>query len=339
MIEKFKNFKKHMRNSGEFFEKTSIYDNQLFGIEDFYSRSYLSGNYKIPITTINECYYELSELNAKYKFVYGYLQGIEKILKDENVKLDEEYFKLQDVSVKGESFLRMFELPDHYNNVIDYDVVYMKNLQILSDSVVKTNDSLQELSFYLTYIDKHSFFIELDNLYSIQDIFLEFYNEFTISIFGVKEDETMENIFSNVSTNKKLYINTNENKYKRLFITGVGDINNYIKQIKVYSYQDDVNSLNNGFIVYRLKDVKNINEFITVSDSNTELYQFTEKEYNEILSLITDEQKIIEKFFTEEFKLEKNTKMALDANRNFIIDFFNTKQNSSNLLIFYGKEK
>lgn len=339
MIEKFKKFKQHMRNSGEFFEKTSIYNNQLFGIEDFYSKSYLVGNYKIPISSINECFYELAELNSKYKFVYGYLQGIEKILKDENSKLDEEYFKLQDVSVKGDSFLNMFSLPDHYNNVIDYDIVYIKNLHIVSDNVIKTNDSLQELSFYLTYVDKHSFFIELDNLHSIQDIFLEFYNEFTISIFGVNDKDTMENIFSNVSTNKKLYTNTNENKYKRIFVTGVGNINDYIKQIKVYSYQDNSNNLNNGFIIYRLKNIDNINEFIAVSDSETKLYQFSEHEYKEILTLITDEQKIIDKFFTDEFRLEKNNKKILDKNKNFIIDFFNIKQNHSNLLKFYGKER
>lgn len=339
MIEKFRKFKKGMRNSNEFFENTSIYNNKLFGLEDYYSRSYLSGNYTIPITTINECFYELSELNSKYKFIYGYLEGIEKIIKDENAKLDEEYFKLQNVSVRGDSFLKMFSMPDHYNNIINYDVVYMKNLQITSDNVIKTNDSLQELKFYLTYVDKHSFFIELDQLFSIQDIFLEFYNEFKISIFGVKEDETMENIFSNVSTNKKMFTNTNENKYKRIFVTGIGDINNYIKQIKIYSYQKNLNSLVNGFIIYRLKDIENINEFVVVSDSETELYQFTESQYKEILTMINDEQKVIEKFFNEEFRLIKNKKKILDKNKNFIIDFFNIKQNNSNLLTFYGKER
>lgn len=339
MIEKFKQFKKHMRNSDEFFENTSIYNNKLFGVEDFFSKSYLSGNYNIPISTLNEFFYELSELNSKYKFVYGYLKGIEKMIKDENVKLDEEYFKLKEVSVKGESFLKMFELPDHYNNVIDYDIVYMKNLKIVSDTVIKTNDSLQELKYFITYINKHSFFIELDKLYSIQDIFLEFYNEFNISIFGVKENDTMENIFSNVSTNKKLFTNTNESKYKKIFVTGVGDINNYIKQIKVYSYKENSNSLNNGIIIYRLKNIDNINEFVSVSDSDTELYQFTEAQYKEILSLIYDENKIIEKFFNDEFKLKKNEKKLLDKNKNFIVDFFNLKQNSSNLLKFYGKER
>ena len=339
MIERFKNFKKEMRKPEDFFEKNSIYDSPLFGLEDYYSKAYLAGNYQIPISTINECFYELSELNSKYKFIYGYLKGIEETIKQENIKLDEEYFKLQDVSVKGDSFLKMFSLQDHYNNVIDYDIIYTKNLQIVSDDIVKTNDSLEELKFYLTYFDKHSFFIELDGLYSIQDIFLDFYNEFKISIFGVKEDGTMENIFSNVSTKKKTFTNTKSNKYKKIFVTGVSDINDYIKQIKIFSYQEQSKILNNGFIIYRLKGLEKINEFIAVSDSSTKLYQFTEAQYKEILSLIHDEKRVIEKFFTDEFRLAKNQKKILDKDKNFIVDFFDLKQNNSNLLKFYGKEK
>lgn len=339
ILDKYKKFKTLLSNKDSYYEQNSISNNLLFGLEDYFSEKYLSGNYDVDIDFYNKSVQELSEVLLKYKYVYGYLSSIENRLIKENEKLDEEFFQLQHVSTKGQSFLNMLELPEYYNHVVDYDIIYRKNLNIVSNDVIKTNESLSPISFYLTYHNLESFFINFDSLQEIQDIYIEFYNKFTFSIFGVKSDDTMESIHTNVSSENKFFINTNSNKYKKLFITGVGELNNYIKEIKIFSYSKKEKE-SNGFIIYHLKDIDNLKQFVAVSDSTTKLYAFNKEEYSKVMELLmTNESLAIERYLNNEYIITKNECLDCDVDKCFILDFFNNKNTISNLLTFYGKEK
>lgn len=342
MLEKYQQFKKILKNPNDYFEKYSIGSNPLFGNTSFFSNEYLDNEYELKIATINEFKHELEEVLIKYKYLLGYLSYIETNLIEMNKLLDEEFFDLNQTSTKGQSFLRMFEMPEHYNNVMDFKIVYQKNITKLNDTFIKTKDSLEQLSFYLEYVGTNSFFIVFDDLYDIRDIYIDFYNELTYSLFGVKEDDTMENLGSNLtSSESKLIINTGETKYKKIFVTGIADINSSLKEVKIFSYKETDISEKNGFLVYYIEDLSNIKEYIIVSDDETELYAFDKTTYENVINLLTsNESSCIEKYFNEQYKLEKNTNIE---NKNdssmFILEFFKRTQTKSNELKIFAKER
>lgn len=340
MLEKYKQFKTTLKNSDSYFEKYSLNDNPLFGNKVFFSNEYLDNEYELDISVLNDFKHELEESLLKYKYILGYLTSIEKTLEDENMLLDEEYFELNKYSTKGQSFLKMFNMPDHYNNVVDFKIIYQKNITKLTDMFIKTKDSLDSLKFYLEYVGNNSFFIIFDSCYEIRDIFLDFYDEITYSIFGVKEDDTMENIYSNISSSEKLFINMNNNKYKKLFITGINDLNTLIKEIKIFSYSETEIPEKNGYLVYMF-DVNKIKEFILVSDTNTELYGFDKNTYKKMIELlISNENLCIEKYFNDQYKMKKNVNIENKLTDSFyILEFFKKTQNKSNELKIFAKEK
>ena len=341
MLEKYKQFKTVLRNPNDYFEQYSIGDNPLFGNVDFFSNEYLDNEYELNVSTIYEFKHELEEVLLKYKYILGFLTSIENSLIEQNKLLDAEYFDLNKYSTKGQSFLKMFNMPDYYNNVIDFKIVYQKNITKLTDTYIKTKDSLEPLKFYLEYIGNNSFFISFDDLYEIRDIFLDFYNEITYSIFGVKEDDTMENIYSNISSSEKLFINTGTIKYKKLFITGIDDLNSLIKEIKIFSYSETDIPEKNGYLVYMLEDMNKIKDFIVVSDTETELYGFDKNIYQKMMELLTsNEQLCIEKYFNNQYRLEKNVNIENKLTDSFyILEFFKKTQNKSNELKIFAKEK
>lgn len=340
MIKKYKEFKKIFNHSDDFYEKYSIDDNDLFGNTSFYSDEFLENNYKLPISTINKFKQELQETYLKYKYIYGFLEKKEKELKEQNVQLDKEFLELNEYSTKGQSFLKMFDMPDYYNNVIDYKIIYQKNITKVNDVFVKTKDSLEPLSFYLEYVGENSFFITFDNLYIIRDIFLDFYDNVTYSIFGVKKDDTMENLFSNVDSTNKFFTNTNETKFKKLFITGIKDINQLLRNIKIFSYTDINLSEKNGFLVYNLQKLENIKEFIIVSDDETELFLFDRNTYLNVINMLSTNEKLcIESFFTTQYKVQKNVNIKnTQHNELFIVEYFKKTQFKSNELKIFAKE-
>lgn len=341
MLDNYKQFKKVLKNPNDFYEKNSIGKEPLFGSRAFFSDEYLDNSFEIDVSFINEFKHEIQELILKYKYVLGFLTSIENKLIQENKLLDEEFFELNQYSTKGQSFLKMFKMPDHYNHVLDYKIVYQKNIAKLDDTFIKTKDSLEPLKFYLQYIDNHSFFIVFDKEYEIRDIFLDFYNTVTYSIFGVKNDDTMENIYDNVTSDQKLFINTNSSKYKKIFVTGISDINNLLKEIKIFSYSETNIAEKNGYLVYMLEDLNKIKEFILVSDDNTNLYIFDKKIYPKVIELLTsNEQLCIDKYFNEQYIIDKNINIENHFfDSVYILEFFKNTDSKSNALKIFAKEK
>lgn len=340
-INNYKTFKKIFNSNDNYFESNSIDDNGLFGIKDFYSEDYLNNNYQLKVLTINKCIRELEETLLKYKYVLGCLEDVEKNLIIENQKLDQEFFKLSEVSTKGQSFLKMFKLPEHYNHVLDTKIVYQKNITIINDKFIKTKNSLSTLNFYLEYIQDNSFFVIFDKPYIIRDIFIDFYNNKTFSIFGVKEDGTMEIIKENINSNEKFLVNTNENKYSKLFVTGISDINKFLKDIKIFSYIETNIANQNGFVTYFLNDLNKFTEFIIVSDDETNTYLFDEFTYNNLLNLLaTNEKLCLEKYFNDEYIVPKNVKIKNTfKNKMYLVEYFNRNQVQSNEIKIFAKEK
>lgn len=340
-VNNYKTFKKVFNSDNNYFESNSIDDNNLFGIKDFYSEDYLNNNYQIKVSTINKCISELEEILLKYKYVLGCLEDIEKNLIAQNQNLDQEFFKLSKISTKGQSFLKMFKLPEHYNHVLDTKIVYQKNISIINDKFVKTKDSLSNINFYLEYIQDNSFFVIFDKSYIIRDIFIDFYSEKTFSIFGVKEDGTMEIIKENVNSNYKFIVNTNGNKYIKLFVTGISDINKFLKDIRVFSYIETNIANQNGFVAYFLNDLNKFTEFIIVSDDETSVYLFDEFTYNNLLNLLaTNEPLCLNKYFNNEFLVPKNIKIKNTfKNKMYLVEFFNKNQVQGNEIKIFAKEK
>lgn len=340
LLEKYQKFKSVLSHPNDYFEQYSIADNPIFGNDAFYTRSYLNSEYQLDISTFNEFKKELKEIILKYKYILGYLTSIEKILIEENKKLDDEYFNLNKSSTKGQSFLEMFTMPDYYNHVLDFKIIYQKNISRLNNSFIKTKDSLKPLSFYLEYVKNNSFFITFDKPYEIQDIYLDFYKDITYSIFGIKENGSMENIYENVSSTEKLFINTNETKYKKIFVTGIQNLNGLIKEIKVFSYAKDEILEKNGYLVYLLENMNIIKEYIIVSDDSTELYGFDKKTYYKMIELLASNEKLcIEKYFNKQYKLEKNVNIENQSTDSlYILELFSVTQNKSNELKFFAKE-
>lgn len=340
MLEKYKQFKKILKNPEDYYEKYSINDNPLFGNKLFFSDEYLDNSFEIEVSVLNEFKYELQELILKYKYLLGFLTSVENKLIQENKILDEEFFELNQYSTKGQSFLKMFNMPDYYNHVVDYKIVYQKNIKKLTDTFIKTKETLEPLNFYLQYVGDYSFFIVFDKEYDIRDIFLDFYNIITYSIFGVKSDDTMENIYSNITSEQKLFINTNKTKYKKIFVTGISNINSFLKEIKIFSYSETDIAEKNGYLVYMLENLKNIKEFIIVSDDTTELFMFDEKTYSKMIEVLTsNEQLCIEKYFNNQYKVDKNINIENKLTDSlYILEFFKKTENKSNELKIFAKE-
>ena len=340
-IENYKLFKKTLNNNDSYFENNSIGENELFGLKDFYSSKYLNNDYEIDISTIKIIVQELEEVLLKSKYVLGCFKDIELKLLEQNKKLDAEFFDLNQISTKGQSFLRMFKLPEHYNHILDTKIIYQKNIISVNDKFIKTKNSLNSISFYLDYHSSSSFFIVFDKEYYIRDIFIDLYKERTFSIFGVKKDGTMELIKDNIKSKTSFITNTNENKYNKIFVSGISDINNLLKEVKVFSYIEDDVANKNGYVTYFLDDLNKFSEYIFVSDDETKIYLFNETTYNDVINLLaTNENLCISKYFNKEFEVQKNIKIENSfENKMYLLEFFNKKQVQSNELKIFAKEK
>ena len=174
-------------------------------------------------------------------------------------------------------------------------------------------------------------------LSNIQDIFINLYNEFTISIFGIKENGSLENIVSNKNSSDKLFINTSPTLFKGIFITGIGNINGYIKELKIYEYTKGT-IRKNGIIIYKLKDLKKINKIFYGSNSGTKIYKLKTEEYNEFAKILNTDN--FSSILNENKEIQKNLEYDLNGETDIIIvEVFNQNTNISDKLNFFGKAK
>ena len=336
MKEKYIKFIEQFKENS-LYENNSIDNNELFGIKEFLDKEYLNNNFYLDKDIFIKCKNELEKVLFKYNFILNFYKEYENKLKNEIEKLDKEYFELDKVSSLGNKFFTMKTLKEYYNYIVPYDVVYKKNLIFTNDSVIKSDETLEEIDFTIKE-EKNSVFIYFNKgLTNIQDIFVNLYNEFTISIFGIKEDDSLENIVSNRDSSDKLFINTSSILFKGIFITGIGNITGYIKELKIYEYVKG-SIKKNGILAYRLKDLKKINKIFYGSNSRTKIYKLKTEEYNEFLKILNTNN--FNSILSENKEIKKNLEYDLnEENEIIIIEIFNQNINISDKLNFFGKAK
>ena len=336
MKEKYIKFIEQFKENS-LYENNSIDNNELFGIKEFLDKEYLNNNFYLDKNIFIKCKNELEKVLFKYNFILNFYKEYENKLKNEIEKLDKEYFELDKVSSLGNKFFTMKTLKEYYNYIVPYDVVYKKNLIFTNDSVIKSDETLEEIDFTIKE-EKNSVFIYFNKgLTNIQDIFVNLYNEFTISIFGIKEDDSLENIVSNRNSSDKLFINTSSILFKGIFITGIGNITGYIKELKIYEYVKG-SIKKNGILAYRLKDLKKINKIFYGSNSGTKIYKLKTEEYNEFLKILNTNN--FNSILSENKEIKKNLEYDLnEENEIIIIEIFNQNINISDKLNFFGKAK
>lgn len=336
MKEKYIKFIEQFKENS-LYENNSIDNNELFGIKEFLDKEYLNNNFYLDKDIFIKCKNELEKVLFKYNFILNFYKEYENKLKNEIEKLDKEYFELDKVSSLGNKFFTMKTLKEYYNYIVPYDVVYKKNLIFTNDSVIKSDETLEEIDFTIKE-EKNSVFIYFNKgLTNIQDIFVNLYNEFIISIFGIKEDDSLENIVSNRNSSDKLFINTSSILFKGIFITGIGNITGYIKELKIYKYVKG-SIKKNGILAYRLKDLKKINKIFYGSNSGTKIYKLKTEEYNEFLKILNTNN--FNSILSENKEIKKNLEYDLnEENEIIIIEIFNQNINISDKLNFFGKAK
>ena len=336
MKEKYIKFIEQFKENS-LYENNSIDNNELFGIKEFLDKEYLNNNFYLDKNIFIKCKNELEKVLFKYNFILNFYKEYENKLKNEIEKLDKEYFELDKVSSLGNKFFTMKTLKEYYNYIVPYDFVYKKNLIFTNDSVIKSDETLEEIDFTIKE-EKNSVFIYFNKgLTNIQDIFVNLYNEFTISIFGIKEDDSLENIVSNRNSSDKLFINTSSILFKGIFITGIGNITGYIKELKIYEYVKG-SIKKNGILAYRLKDLKKINKIFYGSNSGTKIYKLKTEEYNEFLKILNTNN--FNSILSENKEIKKNLEYDLnEENEIIIIEIFNQNINISDKLNFFGKAK
>lgn len=336
MKEKYIKFIEQFKENS-LYENNSIDNNELFGIKEFLDKEYLNNNFYLDKDIFIKCKNELEKVLFKYNFILNFYKEYENKLKNEIEKLDKEYFELDKVSSLGNKFFTMKTLKEYYNYIVPYDVVYRKNLIFTNDSIIKSDETLEEIDFTIKE-EKNSVFIYFNKgLTNIQDIFVNLYNEFTISIFGIKEDDSLENIVSNRNSSDKLFINTSSILFKGIFITGIGNITGYIKELKIYEYVKG-SMKKNGILAYRLKDLKKINKIFYGSNSGTKIYKLKTEEYNEFLKILNTNN--FNSILSENKEIKKNLEYDLnEENEIIIIEIFNQNINISDKLNFFGKAK
>lgn len=340
-LERYEKFKQHFNENSNVYENTSIGENPLFGLNEYFSPEYFDNNMQLKMEFINDFSKELHRTMLKYKFINSYLKEHYLTLEEESKKLDNEYTELcKNISVKGQAFLDMFSLPEHYNFVIDAKTVYIKNITEYKNITMKTTETMEEISYYLDYINNNSFFINLDDYYKINSFFLNFYNHYTISIFGVKEDGTMENLFDEVNTSQEVFINRIESKYKKIYILSKSEIVEYIKDIKIFAYNKN-DSEKYGYLIKKLSNLDNLSSIIVVNDVNTSFYMYSSQECSSFIKqLNVNEELAKEKYINDNFKINTNSEIILDnINELYILEFFDYNNHKSYNTNFYAKEK
>lgn len=331
---------KHSFKSNNIYENTSIGDNELFGLADYYTKEYLNNTYQINIKLLNDFLKTLEDIDNKFKFIDSYLENYLKLLETESINLDKEYNKINNsLSTKGQSFLNMFELNDNYNYVFDDNIIYYKNILDNGSSYIKDDYSLIQIDYRIENINNNSFFIHLGNLEYIEDIFIEFYNEINFSIFGSKEDNTLELIFNNIeSKSNKLFKIQNDVKYNKFYIISNKEITNYIKNIKVYK-KSDASVLNKyGYIVRKLTNLNKFTDIIFVNDSNTSLYLYDKETYSKVINDIGNDIK--SEFINNNYLVKKNINVSntFGFKELYLLEFFDINNNISLHTKIYGKE-
>jgi hypothetical protein len=310
----------------------------LFGLKDYLKEDYFKNSLKVDKHIFEEIREELKKTLFKYNYILDSYNRYNENLEEEIDMLEKEYLELNKVSSLGNQFFLMNSLKEFYNNIITYQIVYNQNLTILDNSVIKNENSLTEIPFNMREENGSLFIYFNDGSHNIQNIFLEFFNDFPISIFGIRENDTLVNIVSNVDNKQKLYINTLKESFKGIFITGFNKISGFLKDCKVYDYKKN-QIRKTGVLIYRFSTKEKIKKIFYFSNSSTELYLLNKEEYQEFLKIVNKDILQWNKILNIKNKINKNKEYDNKQGEYFLVEVFGKDVNYSDKINIFGSDK
>lgn len=310
----------------------------MFGLKDYLKEDYFKNSLKVDKHIFEEIREELKKTLFKYNYILDSYNRYNNNLEEEIDMLEKEYLELNKVSSLGSQFFLMNSLKEFYNNIITHQIVYNQNLTILDNSVIKNENSLTEIPFNIREENGSLFVYFNDGSHNIQNIFLEFFNDFPISIFGIRENDTLVNIVSNVDNKQKLYINTLKESFKGIFITGFNKISGFLKDCKVYDYKKN-QIRKTGVLIYRFSTKEKIKKIFYFSNSSTELYLLNKEEYQEFLKIVNKDILQWNKILNIKNKINKNKEYENKQGEYFLVEVFGKDVNYSDKINIFGSDK
>lgn len=310
----------------------------MFGLKDYLKEDYFKNSLKIDKQIFEEIREELKKTLFKYNYILDSYNRYNENLEEEIDMLEKEYLELNKVSSLGNQFFLMNSLKEFYNNIITHQIVYNQNLTILDNSVIKNESSLTEIPFNIREENGSLFVYFNDDSHNIQNIFLEFFNDFPISIFGIRENESLVNIVSNVDNKQKLYINTLKESFKGIFITGFNKISGFLKDCKIYDYKKN-QIRKTGVLIYRFTTKEKIKKIFHFSNSSTELYLLNKEEYQEFLKIVNKDILQWNKILNIKNKISKNKEYENKQGEYFLVEVFGKDVNYSDKINIFGSDK
>ena len=310
----------------------------MFGLKDYLKEDYFKNSLKVDKHIFEEIREELKKTLFKYNYILDSYNRYNDNLEEEIDMLEKEYLELNKVSSLGNQFFLMNSLKEFYNNIITHQIVYNQNLTILDNSVIKNENSLTEIPFNIREENGSLFIYFNDGSHNIQNIFLEFFNDFHISIFGIRENDTLVNIVSNVDNKQKLYINTLKESFKGIFITGFNKISGFLKDCKIYDYKKN-QIRKTGVLIYRFTTKEKIKKIFYFSNSSTELYLLNKEEYQEFLKIVNKDILQWNKILNIKNKISKNKEYENKQGEYFLVEVFGKDVNYSDKINIFGSDK
>lgn len=310
----------------------------MFGLKDYLKEDYFKNSLKVDKQIFEEIREELKKTLFKYNYILDSYNRYNKNLEEEIDMLEKEYLELNKVSSLGSQFFLMNSLKEFYNNIITHQIVYNQNLTILDNSVIKNESSLTEIPFNIREENGSLFVYFNDGSHNIQNIFLEFFNDFPISIFGIRENDSLVNIVSNVDNKQKLYINTLKESFKGIFITGFNKISGFLKDCKIYDYKKN-QTRKTGVLIYRFTTKEKIKKIFYFSNSSTELYLLNKEEYQEFLKIANKDILQWNKILNIKNKISKNKEYENKQGEYFLVEVFGKDVNYSDKINIFGSDK
>jgi len=310
----------------------------LFGLKDYLKEDYFKNSLKVDKHIFEEIREELKKTLFKYNYILDSYNRYNNNLEEEIDMLEKEYLELNKVSSLGNQFFLMNSLKEFYNNIITHQIVYNQNLTILDNSVIKNENSLTEIPFNMREENGSLFIYFNDGSHNIQNIFLEFFNDFPISIFGIRKNDTLVNIVSNIDNKQKLYINTLKESFKGIFITGFNKISGFLKDCKIYDYKKN-QIRKTGVLIYRFSTKEKIKKIFYFSNSSTELYLLNKEEYQEFLKIVNKDILQWNKILNIKNKINKNKEYDNKQGEYFLVEVFGKDVNYSDKINIFGSDK
>lgn len=310
----------------------------MFGLKDYLKEDYFKNSLNVDKQIFEEIREELKKTLFKYNYILDSYNRYNNNLEEEIDMLEKEYLELNKASSLGNQFFLMNSLKEFYNNIITHQIVYNQNLTILDNSVIKNENSLTEIPFNIREENGSLFIYFNDGSHNIQNIFLEFFNDFPISIFGIRENDTLVNIVSNVDNKQKLYINTLKESFKGVFITGFNKISGFLKDCKVYDYKKN-QIRKTGVLIYRFSTKEKIKKIFYFSNSSTELYLLNKEEYQEFLKIVNKDILQWNKILNIKNKINKNKEYDNKQGEYFLVEVFGKDVNYSDKINIFGSDK